>query len=507
MCYAFGVKPFTWARAAGLLTAGMIVVLGAACSEGSKARPEYLDYCAAAQASASSCQDPAGCDEALATTCSTLDNVLSPSTLDAARECLEGGCGIQSCLARAQPSARPGDAHRELAERYCSQCAPDVADCQSTFYAKKGGPGGLVLPYADALAAAVSKECTTDKDTCRATFAICATDILVRDLGASFDTKLADCVISSFLRDEEEEGGSPGGTTPAPPGSTPGTMCTPENCTGCCRDGKCEQGFADLACGTSGAACQACSGTQRCAGGSCKESCGPSNCNGCCDGDTCLPGNATDKCGGGGGACTSCATVGAAFQCTNSKCVDPGCQASCASGCCTSTGCQAGTDAKACGSGGTACAACAYGERCGTARSCELDPEATWDVNIGLVTVPSTNKSGASWDANGGAPDPFVKAFSSFNGISHTGQTATFDDTTIAMFEERPLKGITTQELLKGVTIEVWDADLQYDDLIGGCKLPLTAANFDGALLGYVCPATTSTVPVEILYRIARPGY
>ncbi|MDF2696795.1 MAG: putative lipoprotein, partial [Labilithrix sp.] len=44
-----------------------------------------------------------------------------------------------------------------------------------------------------------------------------------------------------------------------------------------------------------------------------------------------------------------------------------------------------------------------------------------------------------------------------------------------------------------------------YDDLVGGCSLPLTPALFDGSLQSHVCAATASNVSVELFYRIRQP--
>ena len=117
----------TLARAAALAVVGLVV--GVACT--SDPADGGATFCGAARAASTKCKEPTDCDQPLATSCTSLDKALSPATLEAARDCLESGvCGAQNCLGRAQQSATPSKAHRDLAESYCTICAPDVANCQ-----------------------------------------------------------------------------------------------------------------------------------------------------------------------------------------------------------------------------------------------------------------------------------------------------------------------------------------------------------------------------------------
>jgi len=218
-----------------------------------------------------------------------------------------------------------------------------------------------------------------------------------------------------------------------------------------------------------------------------------------------VPGTTTDRCGADGAACTSCAAQGASFVCSNQTCIDASCQATCVNGCCTAAGCQPGTTASACGFGGEACIDCGYGRTCGAARSCVIDPNALWDFYVSFASVPDKDKSGQSWDILGGAPDPYLVAFSSLGGVSHTGTTTVQQDTTVPFWAEVPLEGIKAAELMNNLSFEIWDADVDFDDLIGGCKLPITPAMFDGSLQSYVCPETASHVSVELFFRIRPP--
>ena len=88
------------ARAAAIASAGILVGL-VACTSEPEAGP--ASYCSAAKAASPKCKEPTACDATLTTSCASLDEALSASTLVAARDCLESGiCGAESCLSRAQ---------------------------------------------------------------------------------------------------------------------------------------------------------------------------------------------------------------------------------------------------------------------------------------------------------------------------------------------------------------------------------------------------------------------
>mgnify|MGYP005855530903 CR=1 FL=1 len=339
------------ARAAGLACAAVLSVLSGCTSDPPANAP--TDFCGVAKASGKTCQEPTSCDDALTASCRELDKVVSEATMTAARDCLESGvCGPASCLSRAQKGAAPTSAHATLAANFCTFCAPNVADCEAQFYKSTSKlPGPLVLPYAPDVVKAVDDACT-GVEGCQANFARCATQTIEEVVGAALDPELADCVVSGFRRDDGRTG---------PGGGAQVATCTPENCNGCCRDDRCEEGTTEAACGAGGGGCEVCGGNQACTGGKCKEPCGPNNCPGCCDGDLCVPGTAKDKCGGEGEACTACT---GSFICSNKTCIDGSCQATCTSGCCTAAGCQPGNTASACGIGGEACVDCGPGRTC-----------------------------------------------------------------------------------------------------------------------------------------------
>ncbi|MBW2735110.1 MAG: hypothetical protein JRH20_22235 [Deltaproteobacteria bacterium] len=131
--------------------------------------------------------------------------------------------------------------------------------------------------------------------------------------------------------------------------------------TGCCKDGKCEVGFADGACGGAGRPCDDCTlvghkcdpATRYCSQNPCL------GCAGCCTGTACVTGDSVDACGSGGQSCVNCTAmgrtckkVGAVNQC------ELACEA-CIGGCCLGQICVGGTSDTACGNNNLTCEDCA----------------------------------------------------------------------------------------------------------------------------------------------------
>lgn len=479
------------ARSVAASFCALVVVL-AACSSSSSGGAPDTTFCSAATVAQKTCKEPTDCDSTLTEGCAKLDAVVSGSAMTVARDCLESGiCGAVSCLSRSPKSAVPGAAHKKLAEDFCSSCAPDIADCRTTFYQRgKKLPGLTVLAYGDAVIEAIDAECT-GRSGCQATFTQCVGDVTTRIAGEKLDAAVAGCVLGSLRGDTLE--------TTGPGGPAEVARCTTANCTGCCRDDRCEQGATTSTCGANGAGCQICSGKQACVAGRCKEPCSPNNCAGCCDGDTCAAGTGTAQCGSAGEKCAACT---GSFVCSNGQCIDSSCQATCTNGCCSAAGCQLGTSASACGTGGEACVDCGFGRSC-TSGACVIDPNALWDFYVSFAVLPEKSKLGYNWDALAGLPDAYLVAFSSEGMSSHSGKTSTIADSFYPMWMETPLKGVKASELLNNLSFEIWDEDmLDIDDLIGGCELPVTAAIFDGSLQDYTCAPTTRSNSVQLYYRI-----
>ena len=483
-------------RAVRLVIALIASVLTlAAAVVGCTSDPEVAaaTFCSVATSSNRACTEPSLCDEQLGTSCTSLPKALSPASVAAAKDCLESGvCGVASCVSRAAKNATPTAAHKTLAENFCTNCAPSLADCVATFYKRGSKSAGLaVLAYSEEVVQAVDDACTGESG-CQAQFQACAAGIIKDQVATAVDNETADCIIEGFKKDEGE-------VPLGPDGKPQAVTCTSANCKGCCRDDKCETGDATSGCGAGAKGCEICSGAAKCLAGKCKEPCGPNNCAGCCDGDTCVAGIAAGQCGDNGAACTRCTGQ---LICSNHICIDGSCSATCTGGCCSAAGCQPGTTPKACGKGGGGCVDCGIGRTCELA-SCALDKTSLWDVYISFATFGDKSKLNASWDVLNGAPDPYCNVFTSEGTSSHSGTTTAKTDTTAPFWAETPLKGVKASELLNNTSIEVWDYDaLNNDDFIGGCRLPLTAAIFNGSLQEVVCPATASGVAITVDYRI-----
>ena len=132
--------------------------------------------------------------------------------------------------------------------------------------------------------------------------------------------------------------------------SDAGVLCR-LSCAGCCLpDQTCVLPGSGLdACGTAGAACEACRPSQQCLTSVCRN---PS-CAGCVEADGgCAPGDAGQACGAEGGSCSNCGPLAA---CHSGRCACTGCKS-------LSGRCFAGTAASACGSGGAFCASCGSGQ-------------------------------------------------------------------------------------------------------------------------------------------------
>lgn len=281
-------------------------------------------------------------------------------------------------------------------------------------------------------------------------------------------------------------------------GSAP-TSCDASTCKGCCRDGRCLGGASASACGVGGAACESCSGSTECVRGACEAtSCGPDNCSGCCNGDVCVTGGATSACGAGGISCIVC---GGGTTCDGKACVDATCKASCASGCCSGTQCSPGTAALACGRGGDACAACPTGKAC-VAGQCAVAANARFDVMLFSALLPAASLTGDAWDALGGLPDVFAKLTSMEGSSRSEGTSTVLNDTRTPRWNEILLTNRPASELKSSLRIDVFDRDVNFDDTVGGCVIPIADGSFDGALHTATCQASSSGVAFSYTYRL-----
>ena len=298
---------------------------------------------------------------------------------------------------------------------------------------------------------------------------------------------------------------------------------TDSDCLGCINAaGICESGEFDDACGRGGSPCLECEAPAVCAEGLCESppGCSPDNCDGCCDGDDCIATPSDAACGAGGDECTPCdsdatcnngicelpcedtcfgccTTEGECIEdadsnddacgflgfeceaCTGDQfcdfgvCSSPGCIETC-DGCCIGNDCFSGFDNEACGFNG-ACEVCADGLTCDAfGLGCELSQLVQWQVVLLSGSIVPTQPGGGTWDAFGGAPDPYLD-------IAELEFMSTFVDNTVdPVWNETVTEGTLTPDLQQPLTFRMRDSDVLLDQEIGTCMVTLPDDAFGG---------------------------
>ncbi len=276
--------------------------------------------------------------------------------------------------------------------------------------------------------------------------------------------------------------------------STP-PSCSPDTCNGCCDGDVCESGVSPTACGGSGFLCEVCGTTETCEGGFCVERCGPSNCGGCCDvNGSCVDGSADYACGLGG---LDCAPCGVDEACSLGECIDASCQSTC-NGCCSGDVCLGGTQDQACGISGDACTSCGPGRSC-TGNACLVDPASRWDVLLVSADVNLLDANGDPWDAWGGLPDPFVSfTAGGANEPETTMDSAVQDNTISPLWDTVVLSDVSAAVLLDRFCYQVYDADIDSDDVITSLCFLLNDWDFDGSLMTVVDTQSTIRFRLEL---------
>ena len=112
--------------------------------------------------------------------------------------------------------------------------------------------------------------------------------------------------------------------------------------------------------------------------------------------------------------------------------------------------------------------------------------------------LPAKNQSGGSWDAFSGLPDPLVKATSG----AATGTSPNNPNTLTPVWNATLLTNLTSAALKASLRVDVSDADVAFDDVVGGCAIPLNGTEFDGALHTVNCAASATGVAFALDYRL-----
>ncbi len=133
---------------------------------------------------------------------------------------------------------------------------------------------------------------------------------------------------------------------------------------------------------------------------------------------------------------------------------------------------------------GSCIGGCQSGFKCSVGR-CALDPSALWRLTVTSGKISTKTPGGDSWDAFGGAPDPYVCLTIGSNRTC----TSTVQDSFTPVWNEI-FPAATTTALLGGVTISIVDEDISNNDPISTTTLvPVTESNF---LLGLWNPTYTT---------------
>jgi len=124
----------------------------------------------------------------------------------------------------------------------------------------------------------------------------------------------------------------------------------------------------------------------------------------------------------------------------------------------TCSGFECGPD----GCGGS-CGVCAKGFVCDGARACGLDPVSLWELRIVNGTVEEKNSAGGSWNAGGGAPDPYacVTLYGATKAVCTNAPADTFKPTW-----NYPIGTVTATVLRAGFEGAILDDDVTVPDSI-----------------------------------------
>ncbi|MBL8950508.1 MAG: hypothetical protein JNK82_07005 [Myxococcaceae bacterium] len=204
--------------------------------------------------------------------------------------------------------------------------------------------------------------------------------------------------------------------TAPPPAPTP--PCA-ETCAGCCdTQGRCRAGNEELACGSSGHTCAACTVSQQCSANTCVPLPPPTcaeSCPGCCDDSgICRYGRSVSSCGVRGAACAPCAQ---GQQCSVGVCVTvKQCDVACGAQCCSGASCTG----QPCGNDGGACTTCTAGELCANG-ACGDGAATLWRLRIISGRLAPARPDGEPWDDKN---DPDTKVCAN---VGDAGQVCTLE--------------------------------------------------------------------------------
>ena len=123
--------------------------------------------------------------------------------------------------------------------------------------------------------------------------------------------------------------------------------------------------------------------------------------------------------------------------------------------------------------------------------------QARWDFVVLSGTVPGTTRDGASWDAFGGLPDPYV-CVSIFSAPDDCAVWA--NNTSTPVWNAKVWTNVTSDEI--GFQHwELWDDDGIGDDVMGGCHAEFETEGwtleqlYSGNVMTFTCTQAKGYVP------------
>jgi hypothetical protein len=104
-----------------------------------------------------------------------------------------------------------------------------------------------------------------------------------------------------------------------------------------------------------------------------------------------------------------------------------------------------------------------------SAGACVVDPASSWNVVLEMLEVPTTDYTGAAWDAFGGAPDPFVEVRVGSDTATPSESGSATDTFTVAYDGSPTASDVRADALQTYLSFNVYDYDpTSANDWIGG---------------------------------------
>jgi hypothetical protein len=154
--------------------------------------------CKSVADAASTCGE-GSCDAAIAADCSEVVTVLSDPLLSGAKDCIDGGGQVLSCMVSAAQGLEVGEGQTSFAQKFCDDCAFGAPGCDQI--------ANVTTAFGDDLLAEVAETCFTGL-TCAPSLPSCVQTVLI---GRAIPEATAECLAKSFFEGSSESGCGAGG--------------------------------------------------------------------------------------------------------------------------------------------------------------------------------------------------------------------------------------------------------------------------------------------------------